>query len=376
MKRIVLLGATGSIGKSACEVVREHPDDFRIVALAALSNRAAADALAGEFGAKAYVGDDAAVRAVNENDADMAIVSTVGLSGLAPTIAAIERGMDVALATKEVLVAAGELVTARVRAKGVNLLPVDSEHSAIFQCLQENAQRGLKGGGACGIASDVEKLTLTASGGPFLDVPESLDGVTPAQALAHPSWRMGPKVTVDSATMMNKGFEILEAQWLFGVPVDRIDVVIHPQSIVHSLVTFVDGSTLAQLAPPDMRVPIQYAFTWPDRRPAPSRKPLDLAALGSLEFRAPDETRFPCLRLVKEAAAMGGCATAVLSAADEVAVSRFLAGDIRFTDIPLLAGDVLAHVPYTACDSLEAIFAADSQARSAARLWQDGCARC
>ena len=369
MKRVVLLGATGSIGKSACEVVREHPDDFRIVALAALSNRAAADALASEFGAKAYVGEDAAVRAVTENDADIALVSTVGLSGLAPTIAAIERGMDVALATKEVLVAAGELVAARVRAKGVNLLPVDSEHSAIFQCLQENVQRGLKGGGACGIASDVEKLTLTASGGPFLDAPESLDGVTPAQALAHPSWRMGPKVTVDSATMMNKGFEILEARWLFGVSVDRIDVVIHPQSIIHSLVTFADGSTLAQLAPPDMRVPIQYALTWPERRPAPNRKQLDLAALGSLEFRAPDETRFPCLRLVKEAAAMGGYATAVLSAADEVAVSRFLAGDIRFTDIPRLAGDVLARVPHTACDSLDAIFAADSQARSAAKNW-------
>ena len=368
MKRIVLLGATGSIGTSACEVVREHPDDFRIVALAALSNRAAADALAKEFGAKAYVGEDAAVRAVAENDADIALVSTVGLSGLAPTLAAIERGMDVALATKEVLVAAGELVVARVRAKGVNLLPVDSEHSAIFQCLQENAQRGLKGG-ACGIARDVDRLTLTASGGPFLDAPESLDAVSPAQALAHPSWRMGPKVTVDSATMMNKGFEVLEARWLFGVPAERIDVVVHPQSIIHSLVTFTDGSTLAQLAPPDMRVPIQYALTWPKRRPAPNRKQLDLAALGSLTFRSPDETRFPCLRLVKDAAAIGGCATAILSAADEIAVSRFLAGDIRFTDIPRLVGDVLAHVPHTACDSLEAVFAADSQARSAAREW-------
>ena len=169
--------------------------------------------------------------------------------------------------------------------------------------------------------------------------------------------------------MMNKGFEILEARWLFGVPVDHIDVVIHPQSIIHSLVTFADGSTLAQLAPPDMHVPIQYALTWPDRYPAPSRKQLDLAALGSLEFRAPDETRFPCLRLVKEAAAMGGCATAVLSAADEVAVARFLAGDIRFTDISRLADDVLAHVPHTACDSLDAIFAADAAARSAARDW-------
>ena len=369
MKRIVLLGATGSIGKSACEVVREHPDDFRIVALAALSNRAAADALAHEFGAKAYVGEDAAVRAVAENDADIALVATVGLSGLAPSLAAIERGMDVALATKEVLVAAGELVTARVRARGVNLLPVDSEHSAIFQCLQENAQQGLKGGSACGIARDVDRLTLTASGGPFLDKPVSLDDVTPAQALAHPSWKMGPKVTVDSATMMNKGFEVLEARWLFGVPTNRIDVVVHPQSIIHSLVTFTDGSTLAQLAPPDMRVPIQYALTWPERRPSPSRKRLDLATLGSLAFRVPDENRFQCLRLAKDAAAMGGCATAVLSAADEVAVSRFLAGDIRFTDIPRLVADVLALLPHAPCDSLEAVFAADALARSAAKNW-------
>ena len=370
MKRIVLLGATGSIGKSACEVVRGHPDDFRIVALAARSSRSAAEALAREFGAKAYVGEDSAVRAVAENDADIALVSTVGLSGLAPTLAAIDRGMDIALATKEVLVAAGELVTARARARGAGLLPVDSEHSAIFQCLQENAQQGLKSRGAAGgIVRDVDRIVLTASGGPFLDEPASLDGVTPAQALAHPSWSMGPKVTVDSATMMNKGFEILEARWLFDMPVERIDVVVHPQSIVHSLVTFTDGSTLAQLAPPDMCVPIQYAFTWPERRPSPERARLDLAAIGRLVFRAPDETRFPCLRLVKEAAAMGGCATAALSAADEIAVERFLAGDIRFTDIPRLVADVLAQASNAPCDSLEAVFAADANARSAARAW-------
>ncbi len=228
-----------------------------MVAVAVRQNRAAADALAQEFGARAYVGEDAAVRAVEENDADLALVATVGLSGLKPTLAAIARGMDVALATKEVLVAAGELVTAATRAKGVRLLPVDSEHSAIFQCLQENAPHGLKPAANDDWARDVARLTLTASGGPFLDAPASLDGITPAQALAHPSWKMGPKVTIDSATMMNKGFEILEAHWLFGVPLDRIEVVVHPQSVVHSLVTFTDGSTLAQLAPPDMRVPIQ-----------------------------------------------------------------------------------------------------------------------
>ena len=371
MKRIALLGATGSIGKSACKVVREHLDDLRIVSIAARSSRAAAEGLAGEFGAKAYVGDDAAVRAVTEIDADVALVATVGLSGLVPTLAAIDRGMDVALATKEVLVAAGELVTDRARDKGVRILPVDSEHSAIFQCLQENAQQGLKcGGGVCSAARDVDRLVLTASGGPFLDAPESLDEVTPAQALAHPSWKMGPKVTVDSATMMNKGFEILEARWLFDVPVRQIDVVVHPQSIVHSLVTFTDGSTLAQLAPPDMCVPIQYALTWPERRPSPSRSRLDLAAAGSLVFRAPDERRFPCLRLVKEAAERGGCSTAVLSAADEVAVERFLAGDIRFTDIPRLVSDMLEKMPPVPCDSIEAVLDVDARTRTAARCWK------
>ena len=372
MKRIIILGATGSIGRSACDVVRSHPGDFRIVAVAARSSRSAAEALADEFGAKTYVGEDAAVQAVAENDADLALVATVGLSGLAPTLAAIGRGMDIALATKEVLVASGELVVAQARAKGVNLLPVDSEHSAIFQCLQENAQRGLKSavnGG--GLARDVERLTLTASGGPFLDAPALLDDITPAQALAHPSWKMGPKVTVDSATMMNKGFEMIEARWLFDVPMERIDVVVHPQSIVHSLVTFTDGSTLAQLAPPDMRVPIQYAFTWPERRPSDDRARLDLPALGNLSFRVPDEVRFPCLGLVKEAFGMGGCAPAVLSAADEVAVERFLAGDIRFTDIPRVVADTLAQVPKSPCDSLDAVFSADRLARAAARTWQN-----
>ena len=340
-----------------------------MVAVAARQNRAAADALAREFGARAYVGEDAAVRAVEENDAELALVATVGLSGLKPTLAAIARGMDVALATKEVLVAAGELVTAAAHAKGVRLLPVDSEHSAIFQCLQENMPHGLKLADD-DWARDVARLTLTASGGPFLDAPVSLDGITPTQALAHPSWKMGPKVTVDSATMMNKGFEILEAHWLFGVPLDRIDVVVHPQSVVHSLVTFTDGSTLAQLAPPDMRVPIQYALTWPRRLPSSDRARLDLAALGTLSFRAPDETRFPCLRMVRAAFAQGGCAPAVLSAADEIAVARFLAGDIRFTDIPRVVSAALRQVPPQACDSLEAVLAADRAARAAAQGWR------
>lgn len=318
-KRLILLGATGSIGTSAVDVVRTHPDDFRLVAVSALRSREACEALAREFGARDYVGEEAALRAVEENEADVCLVATVGASGLRPTLAAIEKGMDIALATKEVMVMAGELVTARARAKGVRFRPVDSEHSAIFQALQ--------GGGA------VDRLVLTASGGPFLDGPADLSTVTVEQALNHPRWKMGPKVTVDSATMMNKGFEIIEARWLFDVPADRIDVVVHPESVVHSLVTFVDGSTLAQLSPPDMRVPIQYALSWPARLPA-VRKPLNLAALGALTFRAPDPVRFPCLALVREALRHGGLAPAALSLADEAAVRDFLAGRIRYIDIP------------------------------------------
>ena len=346
---------------SACDVVRTHPSDFRIAGLAVRSSREQAEALGREFGAPVFCGEDAAVRAVAETDADLVLVSTVGLSGLVPTLAAIEKGVDVALATKEVMVAAGELVCARAEAKGVKILPVDSEHSAIFQCLQagDTGWRGRR---------DVSKLILTASGGPFLDGPADLSSVTPAQALNHPRWKMGPKVTVDSSTMMNKGFEILEARWLFDVPVDRIDVVVHPESIVHSLVEFTDGTTLAQLSPPDMRVPIQYAFSWPDRLPA-ERARLDLAALSALTFRAPDEARFPALRLVKEAARAGGTKTAVLSAADEVAVARFLAGDIRYTDIIRLVAEVVDAAPCLSCDSLENILAADAAGRKLAEKW-------
>ena len=357
MKRIVLLGATGSIGSGACDVIRAHPESFRVAALAVRSSRARAEALGRVFGAPVFCGEDAALRAVAETEADLVLVATVGLSGLAPTLAAVDRGIDVALATKEVMVAAGALVVARARATSARLIPVDSEHSAIFQCLQG---RG---------AQPVARLTLTASGGPFLDGPADLSAVTPAQALAHPRWRMGPKVTVDSATMMNKGFEVLEASGLFGVPADRIDVVVHPESVVHSLVTFADGATLAQLSPPDMRVPIQYAFSWPDRLPA-ARRPLDLAALGAFTFRAPDEARFPCLRLVREAAAAGGVRPAALSAADEVAVARFLAGGLRFTDIPRLVASAVRAAPDLPCDSLHNVLAADAAARKFAQEWK------
>ena len=345
-RRIVILGATGSIGMNAIDVVRSHSDEFSVAAVAAHRSREKCEALARELGCRSYVGEDAALRAVEESDADICLVATVGMSGLKPTLAAIEKGMDVALATKEVMVMAGEFVTRRAREKGVRMLPVDSEHSAIFQCLQGSPRES------------VERLVLTASGGPFLDGPADLSSVTVGQALNNPRWSMGPKVTVDSSTMMNKGFEILEARWLFDVPVEKIDVVVHPESIVHSLVTFSDGATLAQLSPPDMRVAIQYALTWPGRL-ASERAALDLVALGALTFRRPDPVRFPCLRLVKEACARGGCAAAVLAAADEWAVGAFLKGVIGYTDIAKTVEECLEAAPDIPCDSLDAVWEAN-----------------
>ena len=346
-KKLIILGATGSIGTSTVDVVRTHRDDFEIVAVSALHSKEKCEAIAREFGAKAYVGEDAALKAVEENDADICLVSTVGMSGLKPTVVAISKGMDIALATKEVMVMAGEFVTAMARRKHVRFLPVDSEHSAIFQCLQ-----------GFGVQEKVARIILTASGGPFLDGPDDLSDVTVAQALNHPRWKMGPKVTIDSSTMMNKGFEILEARWLFDVPVKDIEVVVHPESIVHSLVTFKDGSTMAQLCPPDMRVPIQYALTWPDRLPA-ERARLDLAALGKLTFREPDPVRFPCLGLVKQACEMGGCATAVLAAADEWAVEAFIKGKIGYTDIACTVAEALEKAPRIEMTSLDAVFEAN-----------------
>lgn len=356
-KKVIILGVTGSIGMNAVDVISSNPESFEVVAVAALRNRSRCEAVAAALGAKAYVGEDAAFRAVEENDADVCLVSTVGLSGLKPTLAAIEKGMDIALATKEVMVMAGELVTRAAAAKGVKFLPVDSEHSAIFQCLPNPS---------CSIsrpASSISRLILTASGGPFLDSPADLSTVTVAEALNHPRWKMGPKVTVDSSTMMNKGFEMIEARWLFDVPVDRIDVVVHPESIVHSLVTFIDGATLAQLSPPDMRVAIQYALTHPERVKA-DREVLDLAKLGSLTFRAPDPDRFPCLNLVREACSLGGCAPAVLAAADEWAVEHFLDGSIGYTEIASSLERCLLKVPRMDCDSLEAVLEADRWARA------------
>ena len=317
-KKIIVLGATGSIGESAAAVMREHPDEFKPVAFAALKSKEKCELLAQEFSARAYVGEGSALRAIAENEADICLVALVGESGIEPTLAAIEKGMDIALATKEVLVMEGAAVMAAAKRRGVRVLPVDSEHSAIFQCMQQGGE--------------VERLILTASGGPFLDSPDNLDSVTVEQALNHPSWKMGPKVTIDSSTMMNKGFEIIEAHWLFGIPPEKIDVVVHPQAIVHSLVEFKDGATLAQLSPPDMRVAIQYALSWPRRLPS-KRQVLDLPRIGNLQFRAPDTNRFPALELAKKALCLGGDATRRLAEADEKAVNEFLQGKILYTDI-------------------------------------------
>lgn len=375
MKTITILGATGSIGTSAIDVVRTHPEEFRLAAIGVKDAAAKALDIAKEFGLQAiaveneaagreiaekarfegirvYVGPDAAAEVAYTVESDIVLVSTVGLSGLKPVLAAIDAGRTVALSTKEVLVAAGSLVMARAAAKGVRILPVDSEHSAIFQCL--------------GDGRNVESLTLTASGGPFLDAPENLDHVTVDMALNHPRWKMGPKVTIDSATMMNKGFEIIEARWLFDCPVERIKTIVHPESIVHSMVTFADGATLAQLSEPDMRIPIQYAFTWPGRIPS-VRKELALAALGRLTFRETDESRFPCLRLAREAIAAGGAIPAALSAADEVAVQRFLDGEIPFTGIARLLENVLSKIDRAPADSIETILSIDAQARRLAK---------
>lgn len=354
-KRIIVLGATGSIGTNAVDVLAAHRVEFEAVALAALRSREKCEAAARLLGAKAYTGEDAAMRAVESHDADICLVAMTGLAALAPTLAAIRKGMDVALATKEVLVMAGALATSEAKKHGVRILPVDSEHSAIFQCLAGGASPA--------------RLILTASGGPFLDSPPALDSITPRQALNHPRWKMGPKVTVDSATMMNKGFEIVEAAWIFGFPADRIDVVVHPESVVHSLVEFEDGATLAQLSPPDMRVAIQYALTWPGRLPA-QREKLDLAALGALTFRKLDEERFPGPALMRAAFSAGGCACAAAAAADEWAVDEFLAGRLPFPAITETVERCVAAAPANACDSPEAVAAACDWAVNFCKSWK------
>ncbi len=368
MKRLAVLGSTGSIGRQTLEVVRAFPDRFRVVALGCGGNLPLLAEQVSEFRAELVFARTAAGESVVPGvqygtldeiaahpDVDVVVVATAGRAGLGPTLAAIRAGKTVALANKEVLVMAGEIVMAEARRHKAELLPVDSEHSAIWQCLRGEDK------------SAVSRLVLTASGGPFrLASGAELASVTPEQALSHPTWQMGTKVTVDSSTLMNKGMEVIEARWLFGVPFDRVDVVIHPQSIVHSIVEFVDGSSKAQLSMPDMKLPIQYALTYPERWEAPFRPVVDFAGVGALDFEAVDLERFPCLRLAREAGERGGTYPAVLSAADEVAVELFLAGRIRFTDIaPVVAGALEEHRA-VAHPSLDDILAADAWARGAA----------
>ncbi len=375
MKRLVILGSTGSIGQQALDVARRLPDEIEVLGLAAGRNtdllaRQIAEHHARYYSAESPIPSDAALGAVRLSlnelaglpDADLVLVATVGSIGLAPTLAAIHAGTPVALANKEVLVVAGEVVAEEARAEGVPLLPVDSEHNALWQCLEGEAPLG-----TWSPDSKVARLILTASGGAFRDRPlDTLGAVTPAEALAHPNWQMGPKVTVDSATLLNKGFEVIEACWLFGLPYDRIDVVMHRQSMVHSLVEFVDGSLKAQLGPPDMRLPIQYALTYPQRRPSPVAR-LDLAALGGLTFGPLDEARYPCFRLARSAAEAGGTYPAALSGADESAVDLFLKGAIGFPDIARLIEQVLAEHRSTTSPGLGDCVAASDWAAIRAR---------
>lgn len=368
MKRLAILGSTGSIGRQTLEVVAANPNRFSVYALAAgrdvealrrqveafrpaLAGLGSTDVEARDFPVPLLRGEEGLVALATAPEVDLVVVATSGAAGLAPTLAAIRTRKEIALANKEVLVMAGEIVAAEARAYGVTLRPVDSEHSAIWQCLQGESPAA------------VERLILTASGGPFRTWPkERLAGITPQEALSHPVWRMGPKITVDSATLFNKGLEVIEAHHLFGVPYERIEVVVHPQSIVHSLVEFCDGSIKAQLGFPDMRLPIQYALGYPERLPH-RYTAVRWPELGSLSFEPVDEERFPCLRLAREAGRAGKTYPAVLSAADEVAVALFLDRRIGFLDIPrLIAGALEAHRPAGSVD-LPSIYAADAWAR-------------
>ncbi|MCX7016782.1 MAG: 1-deoxy-D-xylulose-5-phosphate reductoisomerase [Candidatus Sumerlaeota bacterium] len=379
-KRLILFGSTGSIGKRTLDVTRDFRDCFEIVALSAGRNAADLEAQIVEFhpraaclaeeglreearrieartGVPVLCGRDGLTRLAAEFEADMAVVATVGFAGLAPSLAAIDAGMDLALANKEVLVAAGELVTRRAAERGVRILPIDSEHNAVFQCL-----------GGQDLAS-VRRVILTASGGPFRRLSkDELARVTVEQALAHPTWNMGPKITIDSSTLMNKGFEVIEAHHLFGMPFERVEVVIHPESTIHSMVEYVDGSILAQMGRTDMYLPIQNALTYPNRRPN-RFAPLDFAALGALTFEAPDLERFPALRLAYEAGRAGGTAPTVLNAANEVAVARFLRHEIRYVDIPALIAEALEAHENQPSPTLDALYAVDEWARGKARRY-------
>jgi 1-deoxy-D-xylulose-5-phosphate reductoisomerase len=380
MKRIAILGSTGSIGRSTLSVAESYPDRFQIVALAAGGNleaafeqaqrwkpkviSIAAEADAGALrarlkknglgGTEVVHGAAGAVRVATHPEVDFVVSAIVGVAGLEATYEAVRAGKVVGLANKECLVAAGELITAEARKQGKPLLPIDSEHNAVHQCL-----RG-------GRMEEVDRIWLTASGGPFLNTPRAeFDSITVEQALNHPTWKMGRRITIDSATLMNKGFEVIEACRLFNLPPSKVEVIVHPQSTIHSMVEFIDGSILAQFSVTDMRLPIFYALTYPERIQSDMR--FAVSDLRHLDFSPPDMSKFPCLRLAYEAAAAGGAKTVALNAADEVAVAAFLEGAIRFNDIPRIIEDVLSRTNSGSLESIGSVLKADAEARRCAQ---------
>ena len=373
MKRVTILGATGSVGTSTLDLIERQPDAFEVVALTANCDVAKlADAALRTEAKQAVVADERCLPELRDRlagsgvtaaggadavcgaaamDADWTMAAIVGSAGLKPVMAALERGGTVALANKEALVSAGDVMTAAARRHDATLLPVDSEHNAIFQCLEAHNRDA------------VRRVVLTASGGPFrAHSRDEMRGITPEQAVAHPNWSMGAKISVDSATMMNKGLELIEARHLFDLRPDQLDVLVHRQSVIHSLVEYVDGSLLAQLGPPDMRVPIAHTLAWP-RRMATPMAPLDLATVGRLDFEAADEERFPALRLARQAMAAGGARPAILNAANEIAVAAFLERRIAFLEIAAIVADTLDGYDPGAPDSLDAVLHVDAQAR-------------
>lgn len=382
-----MLGATGSIGLSTLDVIGRHPERYQVFALSGYSQieqllalclrhspafavvpsadaalRLRADLAAAGSATEVLEGEAGLCQVAAASEVDAVMAAIVGAAGLRPTLAAVEAGKKVLLANKEALVMSGALFMDAVRRSGAVLLPIDSEHNAIFQCLPGDYARGL---GAVG----VRRILLTASGGPFRETPSAqLEAVTPEQACAHPNWSMGRKISVDSASMMNKGLELIEACWLFDAAPAQVEVVVHPQSVIHSLVDYVDGSVLAQLGNPDMRTPIANALAWPERIDS-GVAPLDLFAIARLDFQAPDPQRFPCLRLARQAAEAGDSAPAVLNAANEVAVEAFLQRRIRFPEIAGMIEQVLEQEPVVPLTSLDAVFAADQRARELSREW-------
>ncbi len=386
-QQITVLGATGSIGLSTLDVISRHPERYRVFALSGFTRLAELEALcllyrphyavvpdaeaarhllggllAAGLSTQVLVGEAGLCEVAAHPEVDTVMAAIVGAAGLKPTLAAVEAGKKVLLANKEALVMSGALFMQAVRKSAAVLLPIDSEHNAIFQCLPVDYARGL---GAVG----VRRILLTASGGPFRETPlAELERVSPEQACAHPNWSMGRKISVDSASMMNKGLELIEACWLFDAKPAQVEVVIHPQSVIHSLVDYVDGSVLAQLGNPDMRTPISHALAWPERIDS-GVAPLDLFSIARLDFLPPDESRFPCLRLARQAAEVGGTAPAMLNAANEVAVAAFLERRIRFPEIASIIDAVLNFESATAVESLDVVLAADSRARALAEQW-------